>query len=72
LFGERLDIHPAVLAQEVDDLAVPFVSEHERMREKRARTIKDKTFCTGYRLADSRAFSSAWTLASQPPSDGRS
>jgi hypothetical protein len=32
----------AVLAQEVDDLAVPFVSEHERMREKRARTIKDK------------------------------
>jgi hypothetical protein len=51
---------------------VPFVSEHERMREKRARTIKGKTFCTGYRLADSRAFSSAWTLASQPPSDGRS
>ena len=62
----------AVLAQEVDDLAVPFVSEHEWIREKRARTIKDKTFCTGYRLADSRAFSSAWTLASQPPSDGRS
>jgi hypothetical protein len=39
----------AVLAQEVDDLAVPFVSEHEWIREKRARTIKDKTFCTGYR-----------------------
>jgi hypothetical protein len=42
LFDQILHLHPAVLAQKVEDFPVPFVSEHERMRSKRAQTIKGK------------------------------
>jgi hypothetical protein len=69
LFGERVDIHPAMLAQEVEDLAVPFVSEHERMRGKRARTIKNKIrfppVCLHNFLVASREWIGVWKLGGQ-------